>query len=382
MNAARAHRPSPCARARLLVTAALDCALLVLACPSSAGAAPAAPTVVADAGAAAPAPLRVAVAGSPPFVLRGAAGAPDGLSIEVWQRAAERLHLAYRFLPAVHVDQALGQVEHGAADVLVGPVSILAERATRVAFTQPYYYSSLAIAAPAGGGLLERTRAFLNRAFVTAAAVFGAILLVVGTLVWLAERRKNPAQFPREPARGIGHGIWTALVTMTTVGYGDHVPITLRGRIVMGAWMLVSMVAASSITAFLATALTVSQIDRARFSSADQLRGRRVSVVRGTVSQRFARAQHARPVPAKDLDAAIALVRKGKAEALVFDEPILRYALEQRPDVDLEISAATYWPQAYGFALPRGAALRDALSVELLRLQESGELDAITNRWL
>ena len=42
----------------------------------------------------------------------------------------------------------------------------------------------------------------------------------VGSLIWLAERRRNAEQFA-EPLAGIGSGMWFALVTLTTVGYGD-----------------------------------------------------------------------------------------------------------------------------------------------------------------
>lgn len=62
--------------------------------------------------------------------------------------------------------------------------------------------------------------------------VFLFILAFIGTLLWLAERKVSPDQFPSEPIRGIANGIWCAIVSMSTTGYGDIAPRTFMGRIV------------------------------------------------------------------------------------------------------------------------------------------------------
>jgi polar amino acid transport system substrate-binding protein len=328
--------------------------------------------------------LQVAVTGSAPFVVTEGSGV-DGLSVAVFRRAAERLHLRYELLPVASVEEGLTRIERKQADLLIGPISILAARAERVVFTQPYDYSSLALASPESSSLWTRMRGFFNEAFLGGVVVFLCILTAVGALLWRMERKHNPEQFPPGAARGIGNGIWMALVTMTTVGYGDRVPITLRGRVVAGVWMLFSMLAASSITAFLATALTVAQIGRAQLATAEELSGHRIAVVDGTVSERFARTYGAKLVVAKDIGGALDSLSEGRAEGIVFDEPVLRYTLQHRPELGLQISPATYWPQGYGFALPRDSSdttLRDRLNVELLKLQESGELESMRSRWL
>src|SRR5207248_8830215 len=82
-----------------------------------------------------------------------------------------------------------------------------------------------------------------------------------GAAVWLAERRRNP-QFPVRPAPGIGSGIWWAGVTTSGVGYGDKVPITLRGRVLALIWMLVSLVLTVVLTAALTATLAVAEFGR------------------------------------------------------------------------------------------------------------------------
>jgi len=63
------------------------------------------------------------------------------------------------------------------------------------------------------------------------ALIFG-IVFVFGTSVFMLEHGKNP-QFHE-----LQDGLWWAFVTLTTVGYGDMVPITGGGRMVAVLTML------------------------------------------------------------------------------------------------------------------------------------------------
>ena len=117
--------------------------------------------------------------------------------------------------------------------MVVGPVSITAERARRMRFSQPYFQSSLSILSRSEApSWPQRIRPFCSARFFIALGVFVLILGGVGALIWMAEREANPDQFPAAPARGIANGMWCAIVTMSTTGYGDRAPITFWGRMV------------------------------------------------------------------------------------------------------------------------------------------------------
>ncbi len=82
------------------------------------------------------------------------------------------------------------------------------------------------------------------------------------------------------------------------------------------------------------------------------------------------------------LEQAVERVLSGKAEAVVFDRPMLQYYLKQHPDVDLELSQGAWQPQGYGFAIRDDRDLLRALDVALLEVEGSGEARRIEQKWL
>jgi voltage-gated potassium channel len=74
-------------------------------------------------------------------------------------------------------------------------------------------------------------RVLRNEAGPIAAAVFvlGMLLVVAASFAWLAEHDAQPEVFA-----DILDALWWAVVTMTTVGYGDMVPVTPLGKLIGG----------------------------------------------------------------------------------------------------------------------------------------------------
>ena len=199
-----------------------------------------------------------------------------------------------------------------------------------------------------------------------------------------AERRRNAAQFPRHYLRGVGNGMWFALVTLTTVGYGDRAPLSKTGRAIAGVWMVMSLLALSSITAGLASAFTVSltRLDPSGVREKSDLRGRTVAVVDGTTSQTWAKIYGARAKTASTLNEAIDLLSKQAVEAVIFDGAPLRYYLQQNPGAPYKMAPFSLANQTFGFVVPIDSPLRTPIDVVLLDLQRKGEVKKITDSLL
>ena len=61
--------------------------------------------------------------------------------------------------------------------------------------------------------------------------------------------------------RNLGDGIWWALVTITTVGYGDITPVTTLGRVVASSLMLLGLGLIATITAIVSAKFIQNFVD-------------------------------------------------------------------------------------------------------------------------
>ena len=84
-------------------------------------------------------------------------------------------------------------------------------------------------------------------------AVTGVSVLVVvggGSALWQVE-----GQRPDATVRSWGDALWLSLTTMTTVGYGDQVPVTPMGRLIAAAVMVVGVAVIGAVAAVVALAV-------------------------------------------------------------------------------------------------------------------------------
>nr|WP_255347787.1 transporter substrate-binding domain-containing protein [Gloeocapsa sp. PCC 73106] len=328
--------------------------------------------------------MRVGTVGSPPFVFNDTP-IPQGISIEVWEEIARTENLDYELIRQPSVKEGIEALVRGEVDLLIGPISITGERLEIVQFSQPYYIAEMGLLLPEDEPTLWTVvKPFFRLAFISSIGILILLLFTMGNLLWLAEKRRNPEQFPKEYLPGISSGMWFALVTLTTVGYGDKAPITKTGKFLTAVWMLITMVTASSLTAGLATAFTIalSQQTTARFKEPRDLFNQKIAVVSGTTGASWAEYYGAKLLETNNLSEAIELLTKKEVDGVVFDTPALRYYLSQNPNLKFRLANFVLATENYGFALPYDSQQVQRLNVEIVKMDKEGEIREIVEKWL
>lgn len=320
----------------------------------------------------------VGVAGSEPFVKDD-----TGVSLEIWKRLMEKLDIQYTTKSYDGVPEALQALKEGKVGAVAGPISITSERAESVKFSQPYFESGLSILSPKDkSSLWDKIKPFFSYKFFVALIILVFILAVVGTLLWVTERKTNTDEFPMAPAKGIANGMWCAIVTMTTTGYGDRAPRTFWGRFVTGIWMIISLIFTTSMIAGIASVLTLSSIGVSTINDAEGLSGMKVGVVSGSPSEDFVKQFGGRTITIKNVGDGFDKLSQKKVDAIVYDRPQLLYYLQQYPDYDFALSEAEYDRLGYGFAFPITYDKMHIVDENILQLEESGIVDQIVEKWL
>ena len=326
-------------------------------------------------------PVRVAVREIPPFdILKGTRW--TGYSIELWREIAAELGLKYEFVKVDTVGDMLSAVHSGRADLAIGAISVTAQRETALDFSGPIYNSGLQImtrtenSSPRLGALF--TKSVLHALFMVVLFVL-ALIVVVGHIIWLIERRRNE-EFPKGYIHGVEAGMWWAIVTLTTVGYGDKTARTTTGRAVAILWMVIGIVVVAQVTAVVTSAATVDRL-KANVSSLSDLNGKKVVTVRGTEAARFLAAERIDTALVDDVSVAEEQVLDGTADATVYDSPVLKYFIDQHAQGEAEVVGPLYLPQSYGIAFPSGSPAVEPVNRVLLGLYEDGTVQTINEHW-
>ena len=317
--------------------------------------------------------LIVGLAVGPPFDIREADGSWTGISVELWREIAKELGLEYEFRETSLSGNFFG-LDQGWLDVAVGPLTITAPREEVCDFTHAYFTSNLAAAVPASQ--LPWTARYLGAIFdfslwwTICRIAFGFLVVMafVALLVWLSERRAN-SQFAGggRAVRGFGSALWWSAGTMTAVGCGDVSPRTVKGRVIAVIWMFVSLVLVSAFTATMASILTTERLSQGSvIRGLEDLRQIRIGTFANSSTAQYLQANHIdyQALGREDLFKALA---KRKIQAVLYDEPFLRYVVRTQYLGQFTVLPLRLETQLYAFAVREGSALREPINRVLLR---------------
>jgi polar amino acid transport system substrate-binding protein len=317
----------------------------------------------------------------PPFVVRSDDVQWSGLSIDLWKQIAAELKVPYEFRAYDYdLDGLLDAVEQGKIDAAIAAIPITLEGEARFDFTHPYFAAGLGIAVrnEQSGVLGTLASAFSYQVVLSIGALLG-VLLLVGTLIWLLERRQS--HFDTRASRGIADGVWFAVVTMTTTGYGDKVPVTPWGRAVAMTWMFASIFLVTLFSASLASSFVVHRLT-AVVTSPEDLRRVRVAGVAGTSGELWLNAQGVRARSYPFVIQAVKALRRGDVQALIYEKPILGHMITEYGWRELQVLPHTLAVRDYAIALPTDSPLKEQINRALLKIVQGPDWKDVVRRYV
>ena len=331
-----------------------------------------------------PAKIVVGTMRVPPFILRGDDGRWSGLSIELWQQIAADLKFDVEFreydfdLPGL-----LEAVERHQVDVAVAAIPVTIDGEARFDFSHPYFAAGLGIAVrvQAPRGMLGTLAGLVTPQLLGTLAGLVGLLLVVGTLVWLLERRQGGGHFDSRPVQGIGDGVWWAAVTMTTTGYGDKVPLSWRGRTLGLLWMFASIFLIALFSATLASAFVVNRLKTSITGPGDLPRAR-IAAVMGTAGEQWLATQGLKARTYPFVVQASKALQRGDVEVLVYERAILGHMIKQYGWHDLQVLPHTLAVRDYAFALPTDSPLKEPINRALLKILHRPDWKEVVLRYV
>ena len=323
--------------------------------------------------------LRVATKLFPPFVLELDDEEFTGFSIQLWDAIAQEMGVTYELYEVESVVDQLDAVQDGSADVAVAGISITLEREETVDFSFPFFDAGLQILTPKASqsSVAGVINALLSPTSIQFLLTVLVLILVASHVLWLFERRHDPAS-PATYRTSIGQSLWWS--TVTVLGFDDKPPKTAAGKLMGVIWMFAGIFIIANLTATLSANAAV-QVLRGDIRGVEDLRDHRVVTIEGTTSARYLGTNGISFIGVETIDEAYDMLREGRAEAMVYDAPILRYFLNTEGRDKFQLVGQVFEPEKYGIALPSDSPYRESINQAILRLQEDGTYQQLYTRW-
>ncbi|MFZ0240226.1 MAG: transporter substrate-binding domain-containing protein [Desulfobacterales bacterium] len=332
---------------------------------------------------ASPRTLQVGVIVAPPAYIKTADNQWEGFSVELWQALALHMGVQYEFREFSRLEDMLDALEKREIDVIPSLPARVSFEST-MDFSQSYLKTGLSIAVPAAGVEYRWARVFesiFSEQTLKALGLLMLMSLTAGIIVWSLERRRNSEMFGDGAGAGIGHGIWWAVVTMTTVGYGDKAPKTISGRIVGLIWMIFSVVFIASFTANITTSQTISEL-RGKIHGFNDLYNAQVGSVPGSEGYDFLTKKGIAVISFESLQEGLKAVATKRIDAFVFNETILKYLVKSEFPGRVQVLPGTFDEYFTGIALQQKSSLRKPINKALLKFMKTENWTELQNRYL
>lgn len=327
-----------------------------------------------------PEPVTVGVYVSPPFVEEHN-GRYTGMAVDLWEKVAANTGIHFNYKPYASFRDLVDAASAGEVDVALTNLSITRARMERMAFTQPWFDSGLRIMVENNEDLvLGDIWSGLGDAGHLRAYVWLACVMMMATLALALFDRKFDPNFPRRWREALAESFYH-VVSIAVSGKTTRKNLFgWIGRIWQGIWVMSGVAVIAYVTSSVTSVMTALAIDGSVNSLAD-LSGKTVGVFTGSVAEDYVTGLGIASRSYANIDAAAAALEQGYVAAVVADAPTLEHFVHKHPQYRFSVVGHLFHPDKYGFAFPLDSSLTKPVTLEILDLQEGGDIAELRLRY-
>jgi polar amino acid transport system substrate-binding protein len=325
--------------------------------------------------------LRVATRIVRPFVFEQD-GRLTGFSIELWEAIAPQLGVRTTYVIKNTLRELLEAPSNDESDLAISAISITEERELRWDFSQPMFEAGLQVLTPAEGyrsGMSGAAGALMNPGFLPTMGFVIITALLAGHVIWFFERSS-----PGRTASGRRYfpGVLEATLTAPSAfaARAETGPKHPASRAASLLWTIIAVACIAYLAPTITSTLTAQQLRR-DIRGPDDLPGRRVATVRNSTAAGYLAQRNLPASEFTNVEDAIRSVERGRADAVVYDAPVLRYYATNEGKGKVQVVGAMFRRESYGIQFPAGSPLREPVNEALLRLRENGTYDRLMTKW-
>lgn len=315
---------------------------------------------------------------NPPFVMKDTAGYYTGMAIDLWKLAAEDLNLRPEYIEYNTWSELMHAIISGDVEIGVSSISVTYERAKILEYTFPWYDSGLRIMVKTSGNSSIWTE--LRRNGHLQAYLWITLALIVLTVVLTIIHRRREPDFPRDWTEGFSESLYRLVLAIKT-GVVNNQNYSWIGKVLAVFWMLTGIGLVAYVTSSITSSMTTIALTH-DIHSLNDLPGKRVGVLEGTIGEEYMQARGVPTIPYNNIEQAAEALSNNDIDAIVEDAPVLEYWSFNNADKQFRIVGNIFHPDKLAFASnKRYAAQMDSLSIVIIKLFEQGKINEIRNTY-
>jgi len=321
--------------------------------------------------------VKVGILVEAPFVQKDAGGHYGGYSFELWEQIERKLGRTSEIREFGDFAALLDSVAAGAVDVAVADIFVTSDREKRMEFTHPI----------ADGGLRVMVNADSRHSFKrlwhglvdnghVAIFGYGAVVVVIVSILLMFLWRRIDSEFPRTPHDGFAEALYRT-VSLTVNGKTKFSSAsTWYMKILSAVWLVLGVGIVAYITSSVTAVMTMDVIKHSIGDVVD-LGGKPIGAVKGTFGESYCQQRGFDVTPYATLAEAVRGLVAHEVVAVVDDAPLLEAYDLAHPELAIKEVGPLFEKRKYAFALPNGSPLRHQINIALVELEEAGESQKI-----